>query len=373
MRLPATVVVSLALHVGGLLWVLSRPRTTAKPLVSKALVVDVVWEEPAPPPLPEPTPEKPTPRPTPPRQAAKPVREASQVAPPQPTEPVLPEPLADALVIAPRPNDTAPSLQLSTSFRLAVPDAGFAPGELAQTAKPRNGHELITGIARDTIGRGKVDRGLVHPYFAELGKALLKTWDVDRSVKETGLKGLAQNVQKNAQALNSIWLERAAIFARTGSPIDAPTSRTPVMPSNNVPGMNFFPGQQDPQVRKEMGKVIGEAFRSTRRATLRVVQARDGRLMDVAIVEPSNDLNVDREAIVDVRAAAERLPKPPPEAIGQRETFASLWNFELVVSITPPIPTITFEFDEAIGFIDTRLPLDRRIYKKVKLVSVETD
>ena len=38
---------------------------------------------------------------------------------------------------------------------------------------------------------------------------------------------------------------------------------------------------------------------------------------------------------------------------------------------TPPIPTFTFEFDEALGFIDARLPLDRRIYKKVRLVSVD--
>ena len=66
-----------------------------------------------------------------------------------------------------------------------------------------------------------------------------------------------------------------------------------------------------------------------------------------------------------------KLPPPPPEALNDHGELSSLWSFELVVSVSPPVPTITFEFDEVLGFIDPRMPLDRRIYKKVKLVSVE--
>jgi hypothetical protein len=80
---------------------------------------------------------------------------------------------------------------------------------------------------------------------------------------------------------------------------------------------------------------------------------------------------VDQEALKDVQAAAEQLPPPPEEAVAGREALSSLWSFELIVSISPPVPSFTFEFDEALGFIDARLPLDRRIYKKVRLVSVE--
>jgi len=32
---------------------------------------------------------------------------------------------------------------------------------------------------------------------------------------------------------------------------------------------------------------------------------------------------------------------------------------------------VSIEFDEALAFLDVRMPLDRRIYKRVKLVGVE--
>mgnify|MGYP007100697806 FL=1 len=89
------------------------------------------------------------------------------------------------------------------------------------------------------------------------------------------------------------------------------------------------------------------------------------------LVAPSMDPQVDREALVDVRAAAQNLPVPPQEVLHGRETLTSLWELELVISISPPVPTFTFEFDEVLGFVDPRLPLDRRIYKKVRLVEVD--
>ena len=114
-----------------------------------------------------------------------------------------------------------------------------------------------------------------------------------------------------------------------------------------------------------------EQFKATRRATIRVTQDPNGKLVKVELVAPSNDSAVDKEAMADVRAAAEKMPPPPAEALEGRTELISTWAFELVVSISPPIPTFTFEFDEALGFIDARLPLDRRIYKKVRLVSVD--
>jgi hypothetical protein len=48
-----------------------------------------------------------------------------------------------------------------------------------------------------------------------------------------------------------------------------------------------------------------------------------------------------------------------------------VWEFSLVVSITPPIPMIAVQFDAWFAVEDVRLPLDRRLYKGVRLVSVE--
>ena len=57
--------------------------------------------------------------------------------------------------------------------------------------------------------------------------------------------------------------------------------------------------------------------------------------------------------------------------VGSRNRLVSIWQFELIVSISPPVPSFSFEFDEALKFIDARMPLDRRIYKRVRLVSAE--
>ena len=72
-----------------------------------------------------------------------------------------------------------------------------------------------------------------------------------------------------------------------------------------------------------------------------------------------------------MRAAARTLPRPPVEAVAARERLVSLWEFELEVSITPPLPIVQVEFDEVLGLKDVRVPLDRRIWKRVRLVAVK--
>ena len=64
-------------------------------------------------------------------------------------------------------------------------DAGYAPEEVATGLRGAPVQsDLVGQLTRETIGRGKVERGLVHPYYTQLGKALLKTWDADRAVFE---------------------------------------------------------------------------------------------------------------------------------------------------------------------------------------------
>jgi len=45
-------------------------------------------------------------------------------------------------------------------------------------------------------------------------------------------------------------------------------------------------------------------------------------------------------------------------------------DFELEVAITLPIPLVEFQFDELLRVTDVFLPLDRHIWKRVRLVSV---
>lgn len=228
--------------------------------------------------------------------------------------------------------------------------------------------DLVGSLAKETLGKGRVDRGLVHPYYSQLGKALLKNWDADR-VAKSGLKGLMEQTSENLKLYNEIYAERASIYGKSGNPLgDLPnTTNRRAAVNDRVGGIAGV----DLEQRKELQKQMREAYKATRRAVIRVVQDANGKLTSVDLVQPSSDAKIDKEALVDVRTAAEKLPPPPPEALEGRATLTSIWSFELVISISPPVPTFTFEFDEALGFIDMRLPLDRRIYKKVRLVSVE--
>ena len=58
-------------------------------------------------------------------------------------------------------------------------------------------------------------------------------------------------------------------------------------------------------------------------------------------------------------------------ALRGRAALASIWEFELEVSITPPVPIVGLEFDEVLGIGDLRAPLDRRVWKRVRLVAVD--
>ena len=64
-------------------------------------------------------------------------------------------------------------------------------------------------------------------------------------------------------------------------------------------------------------------------------------------------------------------PRPPRRRWPAARYVASTWEFSLVVSITPPLPMIAVQFDEVLGLVDVRVPLDRRLFKLVRLVSVE--
>ena len=85
--------------------------------------------------------------------------------------------------------------------------------------RPLGASALVAALAKETLGRGRVERGLVHPYYAQLGKALIKHWDADR-VAGAGLKGFGEQMSANLRLLNDVWLERAAAFGRSGAPVE---------------------------------------------------------------------------------------------------------------------------------------------------------
>ncbi len=386
-RTPHRLLLALAVSVGvhALVWLLLEVRARNLPASSSRATppatLTFVEVEVAPPPKP-PAPVEPPPppapeRPRPPRPAAPrpPVAQAptpppppsavTQAPPPTPPAPDVPRadaPRADMPLATggPRlvPDSLLPSaVPVPPSTASASPDAGVPD---PRTASP---DQVVADLVSESVGRGKVERGLVHPYFSTLGKRLLKEWDAERAVTAQGLSGFLDQGKQNGQAWRRIWSERAAAYGASGSPLasgDAPQEA------------QRRPGSGDPNLdaRRELRKKMNEQFRATKRAVIRVVQDAQGQLISAELVIPSNNAQVDREALADVRAAAARLPPPPPEALGGKTTLTSLWQFELIISISPPVPSLSFEFDEALKFIDMRLPLDRRIYKRIRLLEV---
>ncbi len=235
-----------------------------------------------------------------------------------------------------------------------MPDAGVPV--------PATPEEKVADMVMEGVRRGKVDRGLVHPYFSELGKSLLKNWDAERAVSAKGIQGFLDQTRGNSAEWMRVWSDRAAAYANTGSALDADT---PEAYDRLPPG-----GDPSLEARRTLRRQMKEQFRATRRATVRVVQDTEGRLLSVELVTPSNDIQIDREAVADIRAAAASLPVPPPEALQGRTQLVSLWQIELIISITPPIPTVSIEFDAEMKLTDLRMPLDRRLYKRVRLLEV---
>jgi TonB family protein len=363
---------SLLLHAAALLllaWLAPparRPERRAPPPVR------ITFRSLPPPPKaeapPAPPPPAPKPRPKPPPPPAAVANRPSLPTPPPASEP--PPPAAEpASPTSPPPSDLPHREASDARIVNLVPDLRLpeAPAPAPRPVRePERGlrapevpKDLVGQLVTDTLARGKVDRGLVHPYYADVGKALMKAWDPDRAVSRKGLRGFLEQGQENSRLWTKVWLENAKAYATTGSPIQ------------NVQVSDRMMGNDNLLAREAVRRRNREQFRATRSATLRVVQDRDGKLLEVTLVSPSNDAEVDREAVADVKQAAQALPPPPPEALAGRETLVSHWSFELVISISPPIPTMSFEFDEALKFIDVRLPLDRRIYKRVRLLSAQ--
>jgi hypothetical protein len=347
-------------------WLATRPAAVVPAAPRAPIEFEFVEVEKA---KPEPALPAPGPAAQPTVRRARPVMSAAPLAPVPaavaPTTPALPFVAADTPTREPDPAQPfvpVPSAQLA----LSLPPAPAEPDPSGTLHAPAVPQDILGEAARDTVGRAKVDRGLVHPYYTALGRELLKRWDADRAVSAKGLKGFSENMVQNSKAFNAIWLEHAAAYGASGTPLDA---EAPTEAESRPSAAERF----DPSLagRRQLGRQMQQQFRSTRRATLKVVQDGKGALVSVELLVPSNDAHVDHEAVADIRTAAQALPTPPPEATGGRDRLVSLWLFELVVSITPPVPTFSFEFDEALRFIDTRMPLDRRIYKKVKLLSVE--
>jgi hypothetical protein len=227
--------------------------------------------------------------------------------------------------------------------------------------------ERIHRLLREDLGRERVRSGLADPFFLDFGRSVLEAWAPEKVVTDRGLSGYVKNLGRSLADFAAVYAEQAARYGRTGSPFapgEAPLGIASLAP---------VPEGITTQIADQMAVVRAMAGQSRARhaALLRVVQRADGRLVSVELVRPSDDSSVDAQALRDLRDSAATLPAPTPSALAGRTHVASTWEFSLVVSISPPLPMIAVQFDEVLGLADVRVPLDRRLFKLVRLVSVD--
>jgi hypothetical protein len=255
-----------------------------------------------------------------------------------------------------------------------IPDAGGGTVDHARGAEGPRGEGVAkaTGPAaldawlREQAGRDRVENGLVHPYYRDVGRVLLGAWKAERAIEGRGFKGRLAQLGDNVVSFGRVWQKTAEGYGKSGMPglIDGGSERVKQLAA-------LPPGPAaDALVGGEVERQLRAEFSRGHLTLVRVTQALDGKLLSVELVSPSNDAEIDRAAVAGVRAAAESLPVPPDEAREGRERLVSLWEFALEVSITPPVPVVGIEWDEVRGVTDVRLPLDRRIWKRVRLVAL---
>ncbi len=239
---------------------------------------------------------------------------------------------------------------------------------VAYYAQPDASPEVrLQRLLREDVGRAKVQSGLADPFFLDLGRSILQAWDPERVVTDRGLPGYLSQLGRSLVDYAAVYVDQAARFGRTGSPF-AP-GEVPL----SLAGLAAVPEGLSTQISDGMtvARALADQVRTRHAALVRVVQRADGRLVSVELLRSSDDSSVDAQALRDLHEAAAHLPAPTPSALAGRTVVASIWEFSLVVSITPPLPMIAVQFDEVLGLLDARVPLDRRLFKLVRLVSVE--
>lgn len=249
------------------------------------------------------------------------------------------------------------------------PSARAKDGGPSLKAQPPSGGSVrIQGMFSEEEARARVERGLVDPWFADLGKALLRSWDVGRLIRSR--PELAADLGRNAAAYGKEWRERASAYGQTGSPLpaDAPNPKVPETYGIAAPGIAA--PASDVAVQGQATRLVHEQYQVVRRAVVRVSQNAKGALLSVDLEQSSGDPDLDAAALSDIRAAAAALPHPPAHLARGRDFVSSEWQFELVTAVVPLAPVVSFEFDETLAPPEAKVPLTRKVHKRVRLLAV---
>ena len=301
-------------------------------------------------------------------------------APPAATTPGAPE------VPSAQPSEKAPNLAdaaTRSADRVAQNSLALHPPKLPPPPEDRsiqapfvidNPNERVASMLREPLARDRVERGMYDPYFHQMCEAMAKQWQAEKKVDEKGLKGFldeaARGLASGTQEWMRAWQAAAEQYGKTGNPGD-------------IGGPYDIDGRLKDNIPPGFTQTMPTQLASSRIALVRITQGLNGKLLHVELVQPSIDPAMDAEVMRELKHGEMVLPVPPTNGMGIHDPIRSIWAFQLTISIAPPVPMVSGSFDiEALfdkktrdemggSLIDVRMPLSRRISKRVDLVSVE--
>ncbi|WP_199728898.1 ferrichrome ABC transporter substrate-binding protein [Corallococcus sp. CA053C] len=333
-QLVLLLVVSALLHAA-LFALLARspPAARTRP-APRAIEMEIVTRDARPAPTPAapeprtpPTPVKPSRRAEHPRPSS-PTAPVEQAPGPRPEEPALAEEASPSapdvpLATAPTPGlDLAPRGLLGGGLLRGPPSTGRTlrnvPGEAPDpkalaARQAEEARQRVDGWARDAVATARASGGAVDPYFVKLRKGF-EAQLVDPPSPDA--KAVLSRIQRE-QA------EAHARFGHTGSPTAAEPRDFRIEAGNRIQAAVEAGRASNMSMMDVTAPVLALA------AIVEVRQARDGKLIDLKVLEGSGDAKFDTWAVSQLRDALARADAPGKAGPGSHEDgMASRWRLE---------------------------------------------
>ncbi|MBZ4415496.1 ferrichrome ABC transporter substrate-binding protein [Myxococcus sp. RHST-1-4] len=327
-RLGLTLLLSVLLHAA-LFFALSRVPSARPPASARREVVELEFFSPPVKPVAPPAP-APTVRPPdrasapPPRQAERPAREAPKppvaATPPEarpggdeaPEEPTPPVEDAPRIAAQDRPILVPEHLlgqgltgKPPSTGRTIRNEPGTAPDPKAIAAREaEDAREKVDGWAKDALAEARAESGAPGPYFARLQKDFTKKLV---NPPPPDLKVLAARMKREQ-------VDAIQRFGKTGSPVAPGGKRDHRLEQRNRIQAAVEAGRAANMYMVDVTEPI-----LVLAAVVEVRQDREGKLLELKVIEGSGDKTFDDWAMSQLREALARADAPGDGGVGMRD------------------------------------------------------
>ncbi|HZH02221.1 MAG TPA: hypothetical protein VEY30_00470, partial [Myxococcaceae bacterium] len=183
----------------------------------------------------------------------------------------------------------------------------------------------VQGWAEDTLAQARAQKGLAHPYLANLRETFKEQLGVPNgpTPRDLGVgsavKEMARNYRTAVQA-----------FGRNGTPDLPPPGHAPTQSEVLAELYRDDPNGALPLRMLVAAEELAHALRGSRpllSLTLELRQDRRGAILGAAVTESSGNPHFDAFVLAVGRTAPQALPEPPADAF-RSDVLRSIWQVE---------------------------------------------